>query len=54
MIECQTNYVTDCIRKTINSGHRSLEVKTKSLEKWMDLVVRTMKHNVFVSGCSAW
>jgi len=31
-----------------------MEVKTKALEKYMDMVVRSMKNKVWVSGCTAW
>lgn len=54
MVECQCNFLVDCIMKVVGGGHHSLDVKTKAMERYMDTVVRTMKHKVFVSGCSSW
>ncbi len=55
MAECQCTFIAECIRQTIGNGHRSLDVNTRAMEKHMDMVVRTMRHKVFVTGsCHSW
>ena len=48
MVECQCNYLVACISGLASSkgGHRSMDVRTKAMERYMDMVVRTMRHKV--------
>ena len=55
MLECQNNYSIDCIKKLIESGHKSMECKKETIDTFYDYVYSELKNRVFASGgCSAW
>eukprot|EP00095_Tigriopus_kingsejongensis_P003336 maker-scaffold512_size150869-snap-gene-0.25 protein:Tk03336 transcript:maker-scaffold512_size150869-snap-gene-0.25-mRNA-1 annotation:"4-hydroxyacetophenone monooxygenase" len=54
MIECQINYVVDCLRKLQASGKKSMDVKRSTLDEFVNWLDTNMKNMVFGSGCLAW
>ncbi len=39
IIECQTNYAMNCLRKLITSGHRSMDVKQENLSSYLVIIL---------------
>ena len=55
MIECQNNYNLDCVRKLIQSGYKSMEVKQEPFDRFYNNLFEMMKLRVFgAGGCTAW
>lgn len=56
MLECQNNYITDCIGRLIQSGHQSLECRQDKLDSFYKDIFAMMKLRVFgqAGGCLAW
>ena len=54
MIECQVNYIMDCVRELIESGEMSIELKDYVHKTHMDWIYDSMKSRVFYSGCVNW
>ncbi len=55
MIECQVNYAIDGIRKLIQSGAKSMDVRQEPFDQYHDDLFSVMKNRVFgAGGCQAW
>lgn len=54
MIESQTNYVVDAIRKMIDQNIRSIEVREEVEEKYNREIQKKLKNTIWDSGCKSW
>ena len=55
IIECQMNYILDCILKVKNKSATTIEVKTIAEERYTAMIHREMKKTVWYDGnCNSW
>ncbi len=54
MIECQTHYITQCIRKLADGRTKYLDVKPGVLREFNDVLQDKLKASVWSAGCSSW
>ena len=55
MLEIQINYLTDCIKKAVSFGLRSLDVRQSSLDDFLASIQENEKRCVFTQNkCNSW
>ena len=54
MIECQTNYVTQLVKKLQEDDLVYLDVKAEAQKRYNDRVQADNENSVFASGCTSW
>ena len=54
MIECQANYITQCVKKLHKSNLLYMDVKKEAQEKSNERVQADNARSVFASGCTSW
>ncbi len=55
VLECQANYILDCIRTVVGKDKRSMELKYKSLNPYLEWCDAKMPQVVFgAPNCTSW
>jgi cation diffusion facilitator CzcD-associated flavoprotein CzcO len=54
MIECQANYIAQCVAALRNSKLRYLDVRKEAMESFNRELQRDMQKTVWAAGCSSW
>ncbi|MDZ4381363.1 MAG: NAD(P)/FAD-dependent oxidoreductase [Parvibaculum sp.] len=54
MIECQANYIAQCVAALRNSKLRYLDVRKETMESFNRELQRDMQKTVWAAGCSSW
>ncbi|MEP0708108.1 MAG: NAD(P)/FAD-dependent oxidoreductase [Parvibaculum sp.] len=54
MIECQANYIAQCVEALANSRLRYLDVKPEAMESFNRELQQDMQKTVWAAGCSSW
>mmetsp|Transcript_46955 Transcript_46955/g.102005 ORF Transcript_46955/g.102005 Transcript_46955/m.102005 type:complete len:117 (+) Transcript_46955:170-520(+) len=56
MVECQVNYVMQCIDRMIctQGGRGAIHVKPSAVDGFMDRIKRAFQGKVWMSGCASW
>ena len=54
MIECQTTYVVDCVKKLAESSARSMEVRSDVIEQFNRELQEELNQTVWSWGCASW
>ena len=54
MIECQVNYITQCIEALKASHARYIDVKPEAMAEFNRELQEDMKSTVWAAGCSSW
>ena len=54
MIECQVNYILDCIKKLGSRQAASMSLKQSAMDEYADFLKARMDTSVFVRDCDSW
>ncbi|MEQ8267711.1 MAG: NAD(P)/FAD-dependent oxidoreductase [Parvibaculum sp.] len=54
MIECQANYIAQCIEALQNARLRYLDVRKDAMESFNRTLQKDMQKTVWAAGCSSW
>jgi len=55
MIECQVNYIIECLGFMIQSPIKEMDVKKEKLDHWYDtLVLPNLEKTVWTGSCKSW
>ena len=54
MIECQANYIAQCVAALRNSKLRYLDVRKEAMESFNRELQKDMQKTVWAAGCSSW
>ncbi|MCB0508913.1 MAG: NAD(P)/FAD-dependent oxidoreductase [Bacteroidetes bacterium] len=54
MIESQTNYIVDAIKKMINQNIKSIEVRKDVQTKFNEEIQKKLEGTIWLSGCKSW
>ncbi|XP_059091035.1 baeyer-Villiger monooxygenase-like [Tigriopus californicus] len=54
VIECEINYIADCMKHLILGGQKSMLVKKEAMEKYEQYMRDNLKNHVVSSGCESW
>ncbi len=54
MIECQTNYIMQCLRAMMTSKSGSIEVKSEAMRRFNQEIQGELSHMVWSTNCQSW
>ena len=54
MIECQVNYILDCLKKLDENSAASMNLKQSAMVEYADFLKARMDTSVFVRDCDSW
>lgn len=54
MIECQSIYITSCIRRLIEAEGKSIDCRPVSMSKWLNYIYAELNKKVWTSGCTSY
>ena len=54
MIECQVNYILDCLDKLADNNAGSMKLKQSAMSEFADFLKARMDTSVFVRDCDSW
>ncbi len=54
MIECQVNYILDCLKKLDENSAASMNLKQSAMAEYADFLKARMDTSVFVRDCDSW
>jgi hypothetical protein len=54
MIECQMSYSIKCMKRVIEHGDTSVQVKPSVYERYTDIITRQMQSQINLTGWRMW
>ena len=54
MIECQSEYILKCIKKTLRNNSSYIDVKEDEMTKYNQRVQKGLAETVFYANCDSW
>jgi len=54
MIECQANYIAQCVQALQNGKLRYIDVRKEAMEEFNRALQKDMQKTVWAAGCSSW